>query len=174
MHDDFKDLIAILNDKGVKYLVIGGWAVSAHAEPRATRDMDILIKASKANAKAIFEALKAFEAPVARFKIADFTKEGPFYRFGQPPIAIDIITTIPGVDFESAWKNRVSIIIDDNTKLAGLFISRDDLIAAKKAAGRPQDLADVEALEKAKEADAEPKPLRATRKRKRKPRKPAV
>ena len=83
---------------------------------------------------------------------ADVAERGPFFRMGREPLAVDILTQIPGVDFDSAWEHRVEDIIDTASEVKAHFISRADLITAKLAAARPQDLADVDAIRKAEKA----------------------
>jgi hypothetical protein len=160
MFADFQDLIALLNKHKAKYLVIGGYAVSRHAQPRYTKDLDLLILPAPGNAQAVFRALAEFGAPLRTRQThdgiakapsralvpKDFAKAGTWYTMGVPPYAIDVLTDVPGVTFGVAWKNRSTQIIDDASGLTAHFISRDDLIAAKLAAGRDQDLVDVEAL----------------------------
>ena len=149
MYPDFKELLSVLNAHGVKYLVIGAYAVSIHAQPRATKDLDILVKADAENAAAVFAALARFGAPLEGLTPADFAQPGPFFRMGREPVGVDILTTIPGVEFDEAWPRRIEAIVDSASGLKASFISRQDLIAAKLAAGRPQDLADVDAIRKA-------------------------
>jgi hypothetical protein len=84
---------------------------------------------------------------------ADFAEPGPFFRMGRAPIGIDILTAIEGVEFDAAWERRIEAACDQETSLRANFISRDDLIAAKRAAGRLQDLADIEAIENAAKAN---------------------
>ena len=141
--------MSISNAHRVKYLVIGAYAVAIHAQPRATRDLDILVKADPENAMAVFEALAEFGAPLKGLTPADFAEPGPFFRMGREPVGVDILTAIPGVEFDTAWSRRVEEVFDEETNLRASFISREDLLAAKRAAGRRQDLADVEAIEKA-------------------------
>ena len=167
MHCDFKELLSVLNDEKVKYLVVGGYAVSLHAQPRATKDLDILIKPDKANGAALFRALVKFGAPPEGLKPGDFAERGSFFRMGKPPVMVDILPEIAGVDFDRAWERRIEEAIDAMTGLKAAFISADDLIAAKVAAGRAQDLADVEVLCKAQDGIAtgpKPKRRRAARK----------
>ena len=152
MYPDFKELLSVLNAHRVKYLVVGAYAVSIHAQPRATKDIDILVKADAENAKAVFAALAKFGAPLQGLTAADFAEPGPFFRMGREPVGVDILTKIPGVDFDAAWERRVEDVVDPAAGLKASFISRDDLIAAKLAAARPQDLADVEAIRKAAES----------------------
>lgn len=152
MYPDFKELLSVLNEYRVKYLVIGAYAVAIHAQPRATKDLDILVKADAENAKALFAALAKFGAPLQDMTAAEFAEPGPFFRMGHAPVGVDILTAIPGVEFDAAWPRRIEDVIDQATGLKASFISRDDLIAAKLAGGRAQDLADVEAIRKATES----------------------
>jgi Nucleotidyl transferase of unknown function (DUF2204) len=149
MFNDFKGLLSAFNAHNVKYLVVGGYAVSFHAQPRATKDLDLFILADRANAAAAFEALREFGAPLAEIQVADLADPRKFLRFGQPPVAIDILSGIDGVNFDEAWERRVEGVIDEVTGLKAFFISRQDLIAAKLAAGRMRDLADVEEIREA-------------------------
>ncbi|HEY1933644.1 MAG TPA: DUF6036 family nucleotidyltransferase [Acetobacteraceae bacterium] len=149
MYPDFKELLSVFNAHHVKYLVVGAYAVSIHAQPRATKDLDVLVKADAENAKAVVAALAEFGAPLEGLTAADFAASGPFFRMGRAPIGVDILTEIPGVAFDAAWKRRVEGVIDPTSGLKANFISADDLIAAKLAAGRPQDLADVDAVRNA-------------------------
>lgn len=148
MFQDFKELLSAFNAHGVKYLIVGGYAVSFHAQPRATKDMDVLIGPDPENAKAAHAALASFGAPVADVTASDLADPEGFFRMGTPPVMVDIMPRISGVDFEAAWQRRVETVVDE--KLAVPFISRDDLVAAKLSSGRPQDLADVAALQAAK------------------------
>jgi hypothetical protein len=157
MLSDYAELLSILNAHRVKYLVIGAYAVAIHAQPRATKDLDILVKADPENAKAVFAALAEFGAPLEGLTSADFEEPGPFFRMGREPVGVDILTAIPGVEFDAAWPRRIEDVFDEGTNVRAYFISREDLLTAKRAAGRLQDLADVEAIEKAA-ASQQPKP----------------
>jgi hypothetical protein len=157
MLSDYTELLSILNAHRVKYLVIGAYAVAIHAQPRATKDLDILVKADPENAKAVFAALAEFGAPMQGLTSADFEEPGPFFRMGREPVGVDILTAIPGVEFDVAWPRRIEDVFDKATNLRANFISREDLLAAKRAAGRRQDLADIEAIEKAATSQ-QPKP----------------
>jgi len=127
--------------------VVGGYAVSFHAQPRATKDLDILIRADVANAAAVYAALAKFGAPLDELTPEDFIETGKFYRIGRPPVMIDILPEISGVDFDTAWGKRVEAEIDAGLRVP--FIDLDSLILAKLASGRPEDLADVAALRRA-------------------------
>jgi hypothetical protein len=131
--------------------VVGAYAVSIYAQPRATKDLDILVKPDPENGRAMFAALAKFGAPLQGLAPADFAEPGPFFRMGREPVSVDILTEIPGIDFDAAWNRRTEDVIDPGTGLKASFISRDDLISAKLASGRPQDLSDVDAIRKAAE-----------------------
>jgi len=152
MYQDYKDLLSAFHAHGVRYLVVGGYAVIFHAQPRFTKDIDLFIKADPANAQATFAALASFGVPLQGIGPEDFAQQGAFFRFGRNPHGIDLLPDIPGIDFESAWERRVEGAIDPKSGLKAYFISAPDLIASKLAAGRPQDLADAEAVRKALEA----------------------
>ena len=149
MYQDYKDLLSAFQSHGVKYLVVGGFAVIYHSQPRFTKDMDLFIKADPANAKAIYAALAEFGAPLQGIRPGDFTDRKAFFRFGRDPKGFDILPDIPGVDFDAAWERHLEVMVDATTGQKAYFISRDDLIASKLASGRPQDLADADAVKKA-------------------------
>jgi hypothetical protein len=126
MFDDFKELLSAFNAHNVKYLVVGGYAVSFHSQPRATKDLDIFIKADPTNANAAYEALARFGAPLVGIARSDLADPSKFIRFGRPPIAVDILSGIEGVDFDEAWERRVESVIDPATGLIAFFISKPD------------------------------------------------
>ena len=144
---DFLDLLTALNDAEARYLLIGGHAIGLFARPRATKDFDLWLEASADNAARVIAALRAFGAPVDAVTEADFAVKGTGFRMGSPPFRIELLTEISGVEFEAAWPRREEHVLDG---VRCNVISRDDLLANKRAAGRPQDLADVRALERAK------------------------
>jgi|WetSurMetagenome_2_1015567.scaffolds.fasta_scaffold1089238_1 hypothetical protein len=155
MYQDFKDLLSAFHAHGVKYLIVGGYAVSFYAQPRATKDIDLFIKADPANAKAAYAALAAFGAPLTEITVNDLSDPRQFVRFGREPAAVDILPGIDGVDFDAAWERRVEGVIDPQGGLTGYFISKEDLIASKLAAGRLRDLADVEEIREAEASQKE-------------------
>ena len=142
---DFKNLLSLLAKYKVRFLIVGGYAVMKYTEPRYTKDLDLWIATDLINAEAVFAALKDFGAPLKDLTPADFTEEGYFYQMGRAPLRLDIMMSIEGLDFEQAWSRRVKVEIEDVTLP---FISKEDLIKTKTAAGRPQDLIDVEKLER--------------------------
>jgi hypothetical protein len=148
VNSDFSDLLRLFNDNNVKYMVIGGYAVTQYAEPRFTKDLDLWISTDVQNASEVYQSLRAFGAPLENLSESDFAEEGYFYQMGVPPMRIDLLMGIPGVDFDEAWQRHVDVDFDG---LRVCFISRQDLITAKLASGRPQDLLDAEALAQASE-----------------------
>jgi uncharacterized nucleotidyltransferase DUF6036 len=146
MFDEFKELLSIFNAKSVRYLVVGGYAVSLHTQPRNTQDIDIFIALDPENADRVYAALQEFGAPLEGLQAADFAQRGKFFRMGRAPLAVDILPEIDGLSFDQAWRNRTEIVIDQAKGLKAFFISSEDLIANKLASGRPQDIADVAAL----------------------------
>jgi predicted nucleotidyltransferase len=150
MPKDLKELLRALNDHGVKYLIVGGYAFGVHAEPRATKDLDIFIRSDEDNSKAVFRALAQYGAPLDGLSPTDFL-DGSTFQIGQPPARIDILQRIDGVAFDEAWKNRMEGLIDGEVRTA--VISRDDLIRNKLACGREQDILDAKQLRAAKPSD---------------------
>jgi len=147
MNSDLRELLEVFARENIKYLIIGGYAVSFHAEPRYTKDIDLFIATDHDNAHAVYRALASFGAPVEDITPDDFERKDYFYMIGVPPNRIDIMMGIPGIDFPPAWENRVDADIEGITVH---YMSCDDLITAKRAAGRPQDLLDITALEQAR------------------------
>ena len=143
VNSDFSDLLQIFNANKVKYLVIGGYAIVQYAEPRFTKDLDVLISTDLVNAEAVYNALHEFGAPLTGLTPKDFSEEGFFFQMGVPPVRVDVLMGIPGIQFEECWNRRVEVDFDG---LKVIFISKLDLIASKRAAGRPQDLIDVDLL----------------------------
>ncbi len=158
MYQDYKDLLSAFHAHGVKYLIVGGYAVIFHAQPRYTKDIDLFVKADTANAQALYAALAEFGAPLQGIRPEEFADRGSFFRFGRDPRGFDILPYIPGVDFDAAWARRIETTLDSITGLKAFVISRDDLIQAKLASGRPQDLADVDAIRKTAESLKPPGP----------------
>ena len=144
LSSDFYDLLVAFEEAGAEYLLIGGYAVSLHSEPRYTKDIDLWIESSPANLERVAEALEAFGVPARAIDDVKTSAEDEIVWFGHPPGRVDILKRIPGVEFYAAYRNRARIPLGD--KVVASVISIGDLIAAKLAAGRVQDLLDVEAL----------------------------
>ena len=153
MFDDLKELLSVFNAHGVKYLIVGGYAVSFHAQPRATKDLDLFIQANLENARIAHKALASFGAPLSEISVEDLANPRKFFRFGREPLAVDILPGMDGVEFEGAWERREDGVVDRQRRLTAHFISKQDLIASKLAAGRARDLADVEAIREAERSE---------------------
>jgi hypothetical protein len=144
LNPDFSEMLSALSDAGVEFLVVGAYALAAHGLPRATGDIDIWVRPSPENAARVWEALRRFGAPTRGVTVSDFTLPDIVFQIGVPPRRVDILTSISGVEFEQAWTQRQAAVVD------GLMLnvpSREHLIANKRAAGRPKDLADASWLE---------------------------
>jgi len=143
MGEDLKDLLRAFNANAVKYLVVGGYAFGVHAEPRATKDLDLFIQPSQENSEAVFRALAQFGVPLEGMSPADFT-DGTIFQIGQPPARVDILQQIDGITFDEAWMNRIDGRVDG--EVPAVVISKEDLIRIKVASGREQDVLDVKKL----------------------------
>lgn len=146
MSPDFKEILSTFNDHEVRYLIVGAYAVMKYSEPRYTKDLDIWIEASEENSKRVFSSLRVFGAPVGDLSEADFAADG-FFQMGRPPVRIDILMSIDGVDFADAWPNRQE---GDFDGILANFISPADLITNKSTSARPQDIIDIESVTNAR------------------------
>jgi predicted nucleotidyltransferase len=140
---DFRDFLKLLNSEGVEYLVVGGYAVSFHGYPRPTGDLDIWIAIAIENAKKVRTVLEHFGFAQDRRAPEEFLTPNQIFRMGVPPVRIEVLTGATGVDFATCYPRRVEAELDG---VVVKFLSRDDLIANKRAAGRHKDLNDVERL----------------------------
>ncbi len=141
---DLIDLLVALNAAEVEYLLVGAYAFAFHARPRATKDVDIFVGSDPENARKVWRSLVEFGAPLRDMHPDDLSTAGTFFIMGRPPNQIDIITAIDGVTFEEAWVTRIA---STYFGVPVWYIGKSELIANKKAAARPQDLADVAYLE---------------------------
>jgi predicted nucleotidyltransferase len=144
LNQDFKEFIRSLNNNGVRYLVIGGYAVGFHGHPRYTKEIDIWIGLDAENAANIMKSLEQFGFASLGLQESDFTTPDQIIQLGYHPNRIDLITTTPGVDFDDCYPSRVRSEIDG---IQVNFIDMENLKRNKQAVGRHQDLADIENLE---------------------------
>lgn len=140
---DFKDFLKLLNSKKVEYLLIGGYAVGYYGYPRATADMDIWIAIGEENAEKMTQVIKDFGMDTSDLKESLFLEPGKIVRMGNPPIRIEVLTQISGVDFKQCYRRRKEITVD---RIKVKIISFNDLLKNKKASGRHKDLNDLENL----------------------------
>ncbi len=153
---DFKDLLKILSDNEVQYMIVGGYALSLYAAPRATGDIDIFVKIDQDNADRILKSLKEFGFGGLGITEQDLLTPEQVLQLGYPPNRIDILTGIEGVSWEEAFQNRKNIVHDD---LVLPVIGKDELIKNKLSTGRIKDMADVEKIRQAIPAEKK-KPTR--------------
>ncbi len=140
---DFREFLKLLNEKGVRYLLIGGYAVGYHGYPRATNDMDIWIAIHPENAQRVITALREFGFDLPELIPDLFLQENKIVRMGNPPIRLEITTSISGVEFDECYSSR---IIDTLDGVKTNIIDLHHLKLNKKSAGRLKDLADLENL----------------------------
>jgi hypothetical protein len=140
---DFREFVESFLARDVRFLVVGGYALAAHGLPRATGDFDTWVWVDRANARRIVSALEDFGFGGIGITDDDFLERDRVVQLGYPPLRIDVITSIDGVEFNEAYDRRLTIEVDG---LHLPVIGRDDLIANKRASGRPQDLADLQRL----------------------------
>ena len=146
MNSDFKDLLRLLHEEQVDYLVAGGYAVIYHSQPRYTKDLDVWIKPSPENARKLMQVFANFGIPLMGLTIEDFATPGTQLNLGVEPNQIDLLTTIPGLEFDSAYETRVTTN-DEGFPIH--YLGKEALILAKQTAGRLQDLADIEEMNRA-------------------------
>ena len=147
LSDDFRDLLVTLVDAGVELAVVGGWAMAVHGRPRATEDLDVVVRATPENAQRVHRALTAFGAPLAAHGVSPdhFAVPGRAYRFGVKPNLIELLTKISGVDFDAIVEEARFVELDGRRVP---IIGRAALLANERAAARPKDLDDVDWLER--------------------------
>lgn len=141
---DFKEFTALLNNRGVEYLVVGGYAVGVHGCPRYTGDIDFWIRPDRANAELLLAAVADFGLTIVNITADELILPGKVFQLGRQPYRIDILNTIDGVTFSECYDRREIVVLDD---VSVSFIGLEDLKINKKASGRLKDLADLEALE---------------------------
>ncbi len=138
----YRELLQLLNEFEVEYLIVGGFAVMKYGEPRYTKDLDVWVNNSPQNSACVVGALRKFGAPLDLDKVTaeTFTEKQVVYQIGIAPVRIDVLTEITGVEFPDAWGRRVASTFFG---VPVYFISLDDLVANKQALGRSSDLKDL-------------------------------
>jgi len=143
VNPDFLDILRALSAADARFLLIGAYAVSVHAEPRATGDLDIWVEPTPENARRVYAALRAFGAPLEQLTVDDLATPEVVFQIGLPPRRVDILTSITGVSFGDAWTGHVEVAYGD---VRVPVIGRDALLANKRALGRLKDLMDVDLI----------------------------
>lgn len=141
---DFRDLLRAFVAHEVRFLIVGAYALAVLGRPRATGDLDVWIDARPANARRTFAALREFGAPLDGLTVEDLASPGVVFQIGLPPLRIDVLTAIDGVDFRAAWPRRVSADFDG---IRVDVIGREDFVTNKRSTGRIKDRADAERLD---------------------------
>ncbi|MBI1817319.1 MAG: hypothetical protein HYR72_20290 [Deltaproteobacteria bacterium] len=141
---DFRDLLREFVDQRVRFLVVGAYALAVLGRPRATGDLDVWVEPTVSNARRVRKALVNFGAPLHDLTAKDLATPGVVFQIGLPPLRIDILTQLTGLDFLAAWGRRMEADFDG---VRVDIIGRDDFLLNKRTIGRTKDLADVEQLE---------------------------
>lgn len=144
LSQNFRELFECLNAHEVRYLVVGGYAVAFHGHPRYTKDIDVWIEPSQANAERLMKALHDFGFGSSTLKAEDFLEPGYVVRLGHPPQRIDLLTSLKGVEFTACYGDRLSLDVEGT---AVDFIDLESLKVNKRMVARHQDLADLENLQ---------------------------
>ncbi len=144
LNRDFRDFLCAFFDERVEFLIVGAYALAAHGLVRATGDIDVWIRPSADNAERAFAALVEFGVPSNQFSADDLREPETVLQVGVPPVCIEIVTSLTGIAFDDAWPSRLTVDLEGlNVPILG----REHLVANKRAAGRAQDLVDLEWLE---------------------------
>jgi hypothetical protein len=141
---DCKEFIALLRSEGVDFLVVGAAALAAHGRPRYTGDIDLWIRCDTKTSKRMERVLERFGFGSTGLRAADFAEPNKVIQLGVAPNRVDILTGLTGLEFDAAWNSRIDLPLDDETLP---FLDKESLRNNKKATGRPQDIADLEALQ---------------------------
>lgn len=143
LNQDFREFVQSLNDSGALFLVVGGYAVALHGVPRYTKDLDLWIDNTPENAARVLDALDRFGFGELDISEDDLTRPDRVIQLGYPPVRIDLITSLEGVEFDECHAARLEVEVEG---VIVSFIDLEHLKANKKATGRHQDLADLESL----------------------------
>ena len=155
MNPDFLDLLRALLAADVRFMVVGAYAVGVHGRPRATKDLDVWVEPSVENAPKVIRGLVDFGAPLMGLTARDLETPGVGLQIGMEPLRIDVLTKVSGPSFPEAWSGHIEANFSETVRCP--VIGFDALVANKRAAARPQDLADVAALEKLRDVLAKAK-----------------
>lgn len=146
MNSDFQELLQLFAKHEVRYLVVGGYAAMHYSQPRFTKDLDLWLEPSPGNATRVMRAFGEFGMPLIDVTSADFEQENFQYMVGRAPVLFDFLTSLPGLSFNTCWDSRVT---DESEGFSISYLSKQSLIKAKRIAGRPQDIADLDEISRA-------------------------
>jgi hypothetical protein len=144
MNRDFLDMLSVLSEEGVEFIIVGAHALAVHGHPRATGDLDIWINNTAENAERALRALHKFGAPLFDLTTDDLCRPTTVFQIGLPPSRIDLLTGISGVSFDEAWAGRVTVNIEG---MDIAVLGRDEFIVNKRRVGRPKDVSDLTLLQ---------------------------
>jgi hypothetical protein len=141
---DWREFLELLNSRGVDYVIVGAQSLAFHGRPRQTGDLDILVRPTPDNARLLLALLKDFGFEHSGFEETDFLQPEQIIQLGRVPSRIDLLTTISGVSTNEAFASKIAAALDG---IPVFILGKEALIRNKRAVGRPQDLADIAALE---------------------------
>jgi hypothetical protein len=141
---DWREFLELLNSRGVDYVIVGAQSLAFHGRPRHTGDLDILVRPTPDNAQLLLALLNQFGFEQSSFRETDFLQPEQIIQLGRAPNRIDLLTSISGVSTNDAFDSKISAILDG---IPVFILGKEALIRNKRAVGRPQDLADLAALE---------------------------
>ncbi len=140
---DYADLLRLFNKHGVRYCIIGAFAVAFYVRPRYTKDLDLLVEPTLENGRRILKALKEFGFGSLRLRVEDFSQEGKIIQLGYEPVRVDLLTSVGGVRFDDVWKNKR---VGRYGRYKAFFIGPDQLLTNKQGSLREQDKVDAKLL----------------------------
>ena len=146
---DWREFLELLNSRGVDYVIVGAQSLAFHGRPRHTGDLDIFVRPTPDNARLLLALLNQFGFEQACFKETDFLQSEQIIQLGRAPSRIDLLTSISGVSTNEAFSSKISAMLDG---IPVFILGKDALIQNKRAVGRPQDLADLAALEEGRDS----------------------
>jgi hypothetical protein len=144
LNRDFIDLLSAFSDRRVRFLLVGGYALSFYGRPRTTGDLDLWVDSSRSNAQRVFEALRDFGAPLEGISSDDFSTPGTVFQIGVAPGRIDVLTSLTGLRFQDVWRRRRRASYGP-ARIA--LLSESDFVRNKRKLGRARDIADAEEVE---------------------------
>jgi hypothetical protein len=147
LNPDYKEMLSLLLEESVEFVLVGAYALAVHGFPRATGDIDLLVRPSAENAEKVYRCLARFGAPMEGIRSGDFSEPGLVFQIGVAPRRIDILTAIDGLSFQEAAKDAIIVRIED---LDIPVLSKANLIKNKESTGRMKDAVDAETLKKAR------------------------